>query len=252
MAKVIYQKLKILARQARCMVYALTLRYNCIMELKKTVSIKWSSKLAYATGLIASDGNLSSDGRHIVFVSKDLKLVKVFQKCLGLRCKIATKASGFTKSGKYYYVQFGDVKFYRFLQSIGLTPAKSKTLAALGIPDEYFFDFLRGSFDGDGTFYSYWDKRWASSYLFYLVFTSASLDHLTWLQSGISRLRGLKGRLSSKPHSGAYQLRYAKQEALVIFKSMYYSVRVPRLERKYKKVYTSLAIERKHNSARVL
>ena len=66
--------------------------------------------------------------------------------------------------------------------SIGLMPNKTKIIGAVKIPNNYFFDFLRGHFDGDGTFYSYWDPRWRSSHMFYVVFASASLKHIIWLQ----------------------------------------------------------------------
>ena len=45
-----------------------------------------------------------------------------------------------------------------------------KKLKSVVMPKKYFFDFLRGHFDGDGSFYSYWDKRWKSSYMFYVSF----------------------------------------------------------------------------------
>ena len=49
-----------------------------------------------------------------------------------------------------YHVIFSDHVYRARLEAIGLTPNKSKTLAPLAIPDEYFRDFLRGEFDGDG------------------------------------------------------------------------------------------------------
>jgi len=93
------------------------------------------------------------------------------------------KRGGFANSQIAYFVQFTNVKFYKFLLGIGLMPAKSKILKQMRIPNKYFFDFLRGHFDGDGTFYSYWDKRWKSSFMFYLSFASASLAHLVWCAS---------------------------------------------------------------------
>lgn len=234
------------------MVYALTLRYYSNMKPLNQVSIVWSGALAYCIGLIASDGNLSADGRHITFVSKDLDLIITFCKCLRIKPKISLKNGGFTKTRKYYYVQFGDIHFYKFLLSLGLTPSKSKTIGALKIPPQYFFDFLRGSFDGDGSFYSYWDKRWASSHMFYIVFISASPTHINWIRSSVARWTNLVGHLHKSPNNSAYQLRYAKTEAKIIIDRMYHDPRAPRLERKYKKVYTALAIERQNDSARVL
>ena len=200
---------------------------------------------------MASDGNLSKDGRHMVFVSKDYQLIETFKKCLSLKCKVSLKKSGFAPDKRYYFVQFGDVRLYKFFLSIGITPAKSKTIGALKIPNKHFFDFLRGSFDGDGSFYSYWDKRWASSFLFYLSFMSASLDHILWLRRKIKKLAGPNGHAGTQMYgSRAYQLKYAKTEARIIINKIYHSAHIPKLERKYKKVYSALKIDNKH--ARVL
>ncbi len=115
-----------------------------------TFPIVWTPNLAYVIGLIATDGNLSKDGRHIDFTSKDIEQIQNLIKILDLKTKIGIKSSG-TSNRKYYRTQFGNVKFYKFLLYIGLTPAKSKTLGKLKIPDKYFADFLRGHLDGDGS-----------------------------------------------------------------------------------------------------
>src|SRR3989344_3887527 len=106
------------------------------------VKICWSPEFAYAIGLLTTDGNLSKDGRHISLVSKDLEQLEHFLYCLGLKdkIKIAFKNSG--NGNMYPHVQLGDVLFYRFLMSIGLTPRKSKTIGSVSIPQEYFFDLL--------------------------------------------------------------------------------------------------------------
>jgi len=60
------------------------------------VKIKWSSEFAYALGLLATDGNLSPDGRHFDFTSKDKEQLRNFMKCLGIKVKIGYKISGYT------------------------------------------------------------------------------------------------------------------------------------------------------------
>lgn len=206
----------------------------------------WSAELAYAIGLIATDGCLYNDGRHLAFVSKDLQLIKTFKSCLGLTVKISKKQSGFKKGNYAYWVQFGDVNFYNFLLGIGLTPRKSKTLGAIKIPDIYFFDFLRGSFDGDGTFYSYWDKRWASSFMFYLEFLSASKYHLEWIRGQCRRLLSVDGHMNEYQSAGVHKLKYAKKEAVNVIGKIYYKKDLPMLERKYRKVYNALAVNQKN------
>ncbi|OHA48686.1 MAG: hypothetical protein A2806_01000 [Candidatus Terrybacteria bacterium RIFCSPHIGHO2_01_FULL_48_17] len=194
---------------------------------------RWSPKVAYAIGLIATDGCLSKDGRHIDFTSKDRELVETFKRCLGVTAKTGRKTSGYNGK-KYFRVQFGDVLFYKWLLEIGLMAKKSTVLESLKVPEKYFPDFLRGNFDGDGTIYAYWDSRWRSSYMFYIAFASASLPYLEWLRALTKRLIGIKGRII--PMSGVWGLRFAKQESLQLIRVMYYTGEVPHLLRKRRKI----------------
>ncbi|PIS39106.1 MAG: hypothetical protein COT34_00155 [Candidatus Nealsonbacteria bacterium CG08_land_8_20_14_0_20_43_11] len=122
-------------------------------------------------------------------------------------------------------------------------PNKSKRIGELKIPKKYFGDFLRGCFDGDGTCYSYWDPRWASSFMFYIKFNSGSLSHLKWLQLKLKEYLRIKGHIASGRR--CWQLRYAKKESRILFGKMYYAENLPRLERKYKKLKTILTIDDK-------
>ncbi len=199
---------------------------------QRQVSIEWSRYLAYAVGLITTDGYLSKDGRHIDFTSQDIQLIQLYKKCLGVQhLKTGFKVS--SSSGKRCpRVQFGDVHFYHWLQKIGLTSKKSLTLGPLKIPDKLFFDFVRGCFDGDGTIYSFWDVRWADSYMFYIAFASGSKNFLLWLQKKIRILAHINGHISSTAGQHTLQLRYAKGESLVLFRKMFYDRSVPHLIRK--------------------
>ena len=101
---------------------------------------KWTSNFAYGLGLLVSDGSLSKDGRHIEFTSKDFELVNLFKKCWNLENKITFK---FNSCGnKTYRIQFSNVKLYKNLLLIGLTPNKSKTLSQLKVPSNYLLDFV--------------------------------------------------------------------------------------------------------------
>lgn len=214
----------------------------------KRKEIIWSPELAYAIGLIASDGCLSNDGRHLFFVSKDIEQIKNLKKCLRLKVKIGIHRAGARMENRTYHrVQWGDVFFYNFLLDIGLMPNKSRILGALSIPDEYFFDFLRGSFDGDGSFYSYFDPRWKSSFMYYLNFTSASLPHIDWLRETLHRLLGVKGHISKmggigKTRNLIANLRFAKKESLLVVNAMYSTPRPIYLSRKRLKIERALRI----------
>ena len=195
------------------------------------VKLQWSPDIAYAVGLIASDGNLSPDGRHLNFTSKDKELAELFRKCLGLKNKIGRKARAHEKVKKYYVVQFGDVLFYRWLVEIGLMPNKSKQLEALNIPDIYFGDFLRGQFDGDGNIRVYQDPVWKNSQRLYVTFCSAGQKYVEWLRSKINTLLCIKGFV--RKGTRVLLLTFAKRESLILLSYLYHSPNLPWLTRKY-------------------
>lgn len=211
---------------------------------KNKVKIKWSPNFAYAIGLLTTDGCLSKDGRHIDLTSKDREQLQNFLLCLKSNNKIGTKYSSFGK--KYLRVQLGDVNFYKFLLTIGLMSRKTKIISKVKIPDKYFFDFLRGHFDGDGTFYSYWDKRWRSSFMFYIEFISASKVHIDWIRNKIYKFIKINGYISKSVNSSVYQLKYAKTESLKLFPKLYYNKSVICLRRKRLKIEKAFNIDRKY------
>lgn len=78
----------------------------------------WSNNLAYAIGLITSDGCLNKDGRHIWFSSKEIQLIETFKKSLLLSNKIGKYARGGETEKRYFCITLGDICFYKFLLSI--------------------------------------------------------------------------------------------------------------------------------------
>lgn len=201
----------------------------------KSVAIAWSSEFAYAMGLLVTDGSLSADGRHIDFTSKDMEQIENFRHALKItHLKIGKKSN--SKNKNCFRVQIGDVHFYAWLVSIGITPRKSKTIGKVKIPGEYFFDFLRGVFDGDGSFYSYWDSRWKSSFMFYISFTSASIEFVDWLRNEIEARLAIRGHVTHQKRSICHQLKYAKVGSLKIMERMYYDPSVLCLGRKRDRV----------------
>ena len=202
--------------------------------------IKWTADLAYAIGLITTDGSLSKDKRHINLTSKDLDQIKTFAKILGLKNKIGKKKSSYSPRKECFQIQFGNVELYHFLEKIGLEPNKTKTLSSLKIPNIYFGDFLRGHLDGDGCTYSYWDPRWKSSFMFYTVFICASKKHLEWLKERIKNLYKIEGRIST--HKTWFNLRFAKYDSLKLLNKIYYRNNLPYLKRKKCKIDDALSI----------
>ena len=203
---------------------------------------KWTPELAYTIGLLATDGNLNKDGRHITMRSSDIQLLKAFKKCLNIRSKIARSKNDGWATRPSYRVQFSKVQFYRWLLKIGLFPNKTYTIGSLQVPNKYFQDFLRGHLDGDGNIRFYKDKynkykgRIYTNNRLYLRFISVSLTHMKWLQLKIEQLFKLKGALfESKIKNrkvSMWTLKFSKKESMNLLKIIYYKPNLSCLKRK--------------------
>src|SRR5205809_5072095 len=80
----------------------------------------WSPEIAYAVGLIATDGNLSPSGRHVSVSSGEREVLETFLRCIARSAHIGHVKGGFGTHG--LRVQMGAVGLYRWLQSIRLRP----------------------------------------------------------------------------------------------------------------------------------
>jgi hypothetical protein len=203
---------------------------------------KWTPELAYIVGLLATDGNLSGDGRHIIMRSSDRSLLRTFRSCLDLKNKIGRTYDGLTKRPSYR-IQFGNVQFYNWLITIGVTPAKTYTIGVIKVPDTFFRDFLRGHLDGDGSVYTYQDRynnykgRTYTNRRIYTNFCSASQLHAIWLYDKISTLTEIKGTLircsSYRPSRvPIWKIKFAKKASIKLWQWIYYQENLPCLKRK--------------------
>lgn len=202
--------------------------------------VTWSADVAYAVGLMATDGCLSSDGRHLDLTSKDREQLLNFMRCIKKDILIGKKKTPL--GNQVSRIQFSDITLYKFFLSVGLTPRKTHTLGPIEIPNKYFFDFLRGHFDGDGTFYSYYDTRWGNSFMFYLSFVSASPKHIAWLRESLKAILGVNGHITRAKGHAVVQLKYAKKETVLLAKKMYPQKGVICLSRKRLKIAKALRI----------
>lgn len=206
---------------------------------QRKIKIRWSPDFAYGIGLLATDGCLSRNGRYVTFVSKDRQQVLNFQKAFKIKVRIGRNWNG-ARNSRSYRCQFGDIEFGKFLMGIGMTPSKSKIIKKIRLPKKYFWHFLRGNFDGDGSFYSYWDRRWKSSFMYYLHFSSASGKYLRWLRKEIKKAAGVSGHITKSEKSSCYQLKYAKRETDKVTKKMYSKGTKLYLRRKHLKVMKTI------------
>jgi len=204
-------------------------------------STVWTPTLAYAVGLLATDG-CQTDGRHLAFPSADRELVEILLGCLGKSNKIAEVRT--RTGGTVYKTQIGDVALCRWFLTVGVTPRKSLTLGPLNVPDEYVPECVRGLLDGDGDITNFTHAPTKKTYPNYryerivVGFNSASRAHLEWLRKKLEAHIHAPGWLGVKAATAERHefltLRYGKRDGLRLLPLLYRDPDVPRLERKYR------------------
>ncbi len=199
------------------------------MKRLSKVKIEWSPKMAYVVGLLAADGCLSVDGRHIDFTSKDLEMVEIFKNYLNLTNRITKKTRSIEQRKRYFHIQFGDRNFYEFLLGLGLTPRKSKTIGPLKIPRKYYADFLRGCIDGDGNIQTFKHPESKKLQLKVRLF-SASKKFLIWIKKE-NEMFGINGYF--KKETDVHTLEYAKSDSIKLLNGIYYTNFPQSLGRKF-------------------
>lgn len=212
------------------------------------LSLVKPNHLWYIVGLIATDGSLSKDLRHVVLVSKDEKLLIDVRESLYVKNTIGKKSRGGDRQKKIYSVlQIGDKKFFNYLLSLGLMPNKSLILGAVTVPNAYFIDFLRGVIDGDGnianwTHHTNKNEQWA------LRITSGSKRFVEWLKNETEQKFSVRGKIYGYKNMGRqnfiYHIKFGKLAAKVILKKCYYKNCLA-LSRKFRQAHKCIESENK-------
>lgn len=209
-------------------------------SLAGPVDTTWTPVLAYAVGLIATDGNLSPNGKAVTVVSGEVDMLETFKVCIPRAGRIGRHGPN------AWHVSVSSVTFYRWLESIGLSPRKSLTLGAIDVPEEFTVDLVRGLMDGDGSIRNYvhhpaGNVRRYPNYRYErlnVAFHSASLGRLAWLREILQRDFGISGFISTTRRdrypNPMHELRYGKHASIALLDRMYADPTSPRLDRKWR------------------
>jgi hypothetical protein len=138
-------------------------RRNAEANLHLDAFDEWTPDMAYALGLIFSDGNITKPKKgswHIQFLSTDEEQARWFHTFVGNPNKLyavmptVTEICGrkiHSKKIAYVSVTTSDTLVGRLLD-LGIRPRKSKEGTKMKVPPtEIVSDFLRGVLDGDGS-----------------------------------------------------------------------------------------------------
>jgi hypothetical protein len=208
----------------------------------RRLPLEWSPVMAYVVGLIATDGCLVNDRRHVSFTTTDRELAETFLRCMGRPLRFGKTRT--SVGNVAYRVQVGDVALYRWLESVGLTQRKSLTLGPIDVPDAVFSHLVRGLLDGDGTISNFVHAPTRRSYPGYryerlhVRFCSASVAHITWLRERIAvHLEATGTLVTTGPRAGRHEffsLTYGKRDSIGLLKWVYADAGSPRLDRKWR------------------
>ncbi|MFH1968122.1 MAG: LAGLIDADG family homing endonuclease [bacterium] len=112
--------------------------------------------MAYVLGFVVADGCVMKRKDRIesyVFniTSKDKIILQKIKQVLSSNHQIGIKYNSFKMP--YSYISICNREICKDLIALGIYPRKTYNLKPIDVPEKYFFDYIRGFFDGDGSVY---------------------------------------------------------------------------------------------------
>ena len=184
--------------------------------------------MAYVLGFISADGDIqdvrkSSRTCYITLTNTDLQILQRIKTTMKSENKIYYSKSITQKFRNGYYLCRSKYIFrirsklmFQDLINLGLVPNKSLRLQIPEVPNQLFYSYLRGYFDGDGCIYVTRNLNPRLS----LIFTSGCKKFLLSLNKKIHAYVGTKSQ-SVHFYSNAFRLVYHKIDSLKILSYMY-------------------------------
>lgn len=188
-------------------------------EINSNFFETWSSEMAYVLGFITADGNIQQvkKGYHVHIACDDYDIIEKIRACLETSTPIRKK---YRFNGKISYsLRFSDKKIYYDLLKLNITPRKSLTITPPIIPKKYFWDYIRGFFDGDG---SVCLKKATYPSRLVTIFYTGSHSLAVFLFENIKKhLDNYSGSILKVKNKNAYKLYFGQKNSEIIFHNMY-------------------------------
>lgn len=213
-------------------------KYSPKNNRKRSVDLNFfkninSNKKAYLLGLLISDGSIDNTGYGFQFTSKDLEQVELFKEILKSEHKICELNSYDKRTNKTYTrynIHICSKEMVNDLRNIGIENNKSYNSPMPEIDDKYFWHFLRGLLDGDGSIMNYGDGRIRVQF----IASEKITNHIKEIfeNEGFAKIKSTI--LSEKDGDIIYTTKYSSyKDVLKIKENMYKNCGKYKLKRKY-------------------
>lgn len=147
---------------------------------------EWNEKSAYWLGFIFADGHLSNKNGLEVCI-KDKEHIEKFKADINSEHKVSTRiVSGYA----YYRITIHDTYLGNQLRNLGVVNNKTYYWEIPKVPDEYMRHFIRGVFDGDGSFHIDKNTEYKGGHCTYSI-VSYNIEVLNSLKNAIVRTSNL-------------------------------------------------------------
>jgi hypothetical protein len=186
---------------------------------------KWTPEMAWVLGVIYTDGYFGAANkkgtRRLYIAQKDPEILDKIKLLMNSQHKIIRNTQT-NKIDKIYYFSLTNDAVYQSLVHLGIRPRKSLSLV---FPQDIPFDcvrhFLRGCWDGDGSFYYENDNP----KLIRGDFVSGSYEFIQEYVNKLNHLLKLNINLYKKHKSNnSYYIKLAPKQTVKLFELFYYNV----------------------------
>lgn len=185
----------------------------------------WSPEMAWVLGVVFTDGHFGKSNakgiRRLYIAQKEIELLEKIKALMRSEHKIIKNTQS-DKINTIYYLSFTNDKIYASLLRLGLVPKKSLILKFPNIPDEYLRHFLRGCWDGDGSFYyeNGNPKRIRGDYV------SGSFEFLNAFVDNLKKLSGIENIAVHKKHNNprCFYIKLSPKATIKLFPIFYDNV----------------------------
>jgi intein-encoded DNA endonuclease-like protein len=186
----------------------------------------WTPSMAYVLGFFAADGYITVNkrgGQFWCIQITDKELLESIRKAIEAEHKISIRLPKKLGENIIYRLQIGSIEMCNYLRRLGFLERKTKNLVIPNVPKEYFSDFVRGYFDGDGNVWSglVHKERKTKNYVIFIAFTSCSYEFLKNLHNRLNLIGVFGGSIYKSKKREFCRLQFSTSSALKLYDFMY-------------------------------